>query len=198
MDLFEHNMFHSPVSKFCNNFQPTIALTLYRLFNATSVFDSSAGWGDRLIAAIALNIKYTGVDPSTCLEPYYKNIIKTLSNNPSNYKIHNAGIEDIDIEENSYDLACSSPPFFDTEIYTDDKTQSINKFKTQQEWEMTFLTILAEQNIKALKSKGYLVLYIPRYKSFMSYMSNHKQLEYKGIFSFYTPRKRDIFVWRKV
>jgi len=198
-NLFEEKMFFNNKAKFCNNFQPTIAITLYKLFNAKSVFDSSAGWGDRLIAAIAANIKYTGVDPSTCLKPYYQNIINTLAKDPTKYKIINTGIEDVKVEdEDLYDITCSSPPFYDLEIYNDDNTQSITNYTSQEDWERKFLITLVEQNISVLKPNGYLILYIPLYPIFMKYMTEHDKLDYKGIFTFITTRKRNIMVWQKI
>lgn len=199
IDLFESNMYHEKLMKFCNNFQSTIALTLYKIFDAKHVFDSSSGWGDRLIAAIALNIKYTGVDPSKCLKPLYTKIINTLATNKNNYKINNMGIESMNMIENTYDLCFTSPPFFDLEVYENNDNQSIVKYNTQESWEKSFLITLADQNIKGLIVNGHIVLYIPDYyKHFMKYMNNHKQLKYKGIFSFYTPIQRKIFVWQKI
>tara|TARA_R110002074_G_scaffold401415_1_gene599506 strand:- start:2264 stop:3706 length:1443 start_codon:yes stop_codon:yes gene_type:complete len=207
INKFENVMFNSHDSKFCNNFQSTIAFTLYKLFKAKRVFDSSSGWGDRLIAAIAYGCEYTGVDPSNCLEPLYKKIINTLTNpstksstnssvNSLKYRVIKSGIEDVKVKENYHDLCLTSPPFFDLEIYENSEGQSIKKFTTEKSWERDFLRILVEKNVKTLKKGGHLVLYIPSYyKDFMNYMKKHKKLKYVGIFSFLTPKKRDIFVW---
>ena len=119
INKFEDVMFNQKDIKFCNNFQSSIALTIYKIFNAKNIFDSSAGWGDRLIAAIAHGCNYTGVDPSECLKPLYNNIIdKLYTNNPNKlnksnktYKIINKGIENVKMKKNNYDLCFSSPPF---------------------------------------------------------------------------------------
>ena len=95
MHRFEETMYQEKMVHFCNNFQVTLAYTIYKIFKPTRIFDSSAGWGDRLIAAIAAKIPYTGVDPSNCLSKKYKNIIKTLSSNPNDYQVISLGIEDI-------------------------------------------------------------------------------------------------------
>ena len=204
---FEEVMFNSNKVKFCNNFQTTIAFTLYKLFKPKNILDTSAGWGDRLIAAIAFgeiskNITYTGIDPSKCLKILYPKIIKTLSskNNINNYKIINKGVENVDINKNHYDLCLTSPPFFDLETYENNSnTQSIKKYSSANKWEREFLIKLVEQNVKGLKKGGHLVLYVPTYyKYFMNYMSKHKKLEYLGIFSFLTPKRRDILIWKKM
>ena len=198
---FESVMFEEKDSKFCNNFQSTIAFTLYKLFKAKNIFDSSAGWGDRLVAAIAYGASYTGVDPSKCLKPLYNEIINTLvtKNNLQKYTIINKGIEDVTIKQGEYDLCLTSPPFFDVETYENNKNQSIKKFTTSNYWEKEFLIILADKNIEALKKNGHLLIYIPsNYKYFMNYMMKHKELQYCGIFSFKTPKTRIIYVWKKL
>jgi len=123
---------------------------------------------------------------------------KKNNNNKQEYKIINTGIENVKINKGKYDLCFTSPPFFDLETYENNDNQSIKKFTTSNKWAQHFLITLLDKNIEALKSKGHLVIYFPGdYKYFMDYMMNHRELKYKGIFSFITPKKRDIFVWIK-
>ena len=42
--------------------------------------DISAGWGDRLIAAISLDMEYLGYDPNVKLEPGHTAIIEKFGN----------------------------------------------------------------------------------------------------------------------
>lgn len=198
INKFENVMFNKPELKFCNNFQVSMAVAIYKLFNARKIFDSSAGWGDRLIASIALNIEYIGIDPSKCLQPLYNKIIHTLGS--SKQSIQNIGIEkvNVDIIGATCDLCFSSPPFYDLEVYDNlDKGQSITGYKTQLDWEKSFLTVLVDQNIKVLSKKGHLVLYIPENYYIIGYLNNHRELSSKGTISFHTPNKRKIFVWQK-
>lgn len=197
---FENVMFNSKASKFCNNFQVTLVVSLFKLLKAKRIFDSSAGWGDRLIGAIALDLEYTGVDPSICLKPLYKKIIEELANVKSKYKIINTGIEDVDTTLLSkYDLCFTSPPFFDLEVYeSTNESQSINKYRSSEDWERGFLVTLIEQNIKVLEVFGHFAIYIPDYPFTMNYLKTHKLLKYKGIIAFQTPRIRKIFLFQKI
>jgi hypothetical protein len=198
IDKFENVMYNKPEMKFCNNFQVSMAVSIYKLFGAKKIFDSSAGWGDRLIASIALNLEYIGIDPSRCLKPLYKKIINTLGS--SKQSIQNIGIEQVIVKDigETCDLCFSSPPFYDLEVYDNsNEGQSIIGYKTQLDWEKSFLTVLVEQNIKVLKLYGYLVLYIPENYYIIEYLNKHKQLCNRGIISFYTPKRRKIFVWQK-
>jgi hypothetical protein len=168
--------------------------------------DSSAGWGDRLIAAIACGASYTGVDPSSCLAPLYKKIIRILApSNESSYNVIGKPFEKVTKDElgkSDYDIAFTSPPFFDLEIYNDDDTQSVIGHTTQKEWVHNFLNVLADINIHYLKVNGHFVIYVPEYEEFMEYMRNRKDLEYCGeIVYYYThddKKKRKIMVWKKI
>lgn len=199
LEKFENIMYNSEESKFCNNFQVTLVVSLFKLLKAKKVFDSSAGWGDRLIGAIALNIEYTGVDPSLCLKPLYQKIINELATEPRKYKILNVGIEDVVTSTlGKYDLCFTSPPFFDLEVYeTSNNSQSINKYKTMEDWERDFMVTLIEQNIKVLDNNGYFAIYIPEYKFTMNYLKKHAKLKYIGIIAFQTPKIRKIFLFQK-
>lgn len=65
---------HSP-----SQFPIVAAAKIYRYFNAVSIFDPYAGWGDRCLAAISLNIKYTGIDSNSNLVEPYKNLLSNLA-----------------------------------------------------------------------------------------------------------------------
>jgi RimJ/RimL family protein N-acetyltransferase len=205
-DKFEDTIYNSV--KMCNNFQLTIIMNIYQYFNVnnnTKILDSSAGWGDRLIAAIACGANYTGVDPSECLAPLYQKIIRVLSNKNLNYKVISKPFEKIsktELGNSDYDISFTSPPFYDLEVYNDDNTQSIIGYKTQSEWIKNFLNVLADINIHYLKIGGYFIIYVPEYKEFIEYMENRKDLEYYGdVVYYYThdnSKKRKIMVWKKI
>ena len=66
------------------------------------------------------------------------------------------------------------------------------------EWVRNFLIPLAEKNIKHLKKGGHFVIYVPDYFQFMDFMKKYKKVKYLGVMSFLTPKKRDIYVWKKL
>lgn len=189
-------------SKFCNKFNIYVALFIYKLFKPKSVLDSSSGWGDRLIAAIAYGTKYTGYDPSECLESIYPKIIDTLATNTKkkNYNVYKKPFEEVEIKE-KYDLVFSSPPFFDLETYENTDNQSIVKYKNKNTWIKKFLFKLVDNNIKGLKKGGYLVLYLPLYDKFADYMNKNKLIKYCGKIKYRYDNKsklRDIYIWKKI
>jgi hypothetical protein len=197
-------------TKQCTNFNTTVILSILKLLKPKRYLDPSAGWGDRLVGAIAYGCEYTGVDPSECMYPIYINIINELvpRNQQSKYNIIKNGFETTIIKNNYYDLVFTSPPFFDFELYENSPTQSIEKFSTLEKWLKGFLFPLAEKAYSALVINGYFGLYISDYtgvsftKEIFKYISeNIKGFKYKGDIHFWTPENkktvRTIFFWQK-
>ncbi len=93
-DPYILSMSISDIIYFCNYFRPSLVLQILYYFESLtsrhikSVLDMSAGWGDRLIGCMLYGCDYTGFDPSECMKPVYRTIIKTL--NPI-FNINNIG-----------------------------------------------------------------------------------------------------------
>lgn len=106
----------------------------------THMLDISAGWGDRLLAACSRSYNYTGCDPNTQLTSCYKKIIKSHGD-PNKQKVICSPFEDWKPDEFASQPNCmiSSPPFFNLEIYSDESTQSSERYRTIQEWIENFL-----------------------------------------------------------
>ena len=151
-----------------SNFRPTASKLIYELFGGDGVvWDMSAGWGGRLLGAYStFRIKkYIGTEPST---KTYQGLLKMVDDfkylNKS-IEIHKLGSEVFKPKKNSLDLCFTSPPYFDTEKYSDEDTQSYIKYPNEDDWLNGFMynTLL---NCKyGLKNDGYLVLNIANTKS---------------------------------
>jgi tRNA1(Val) A37 N6-methylase TrmN6 len=120
--------------KLATTFMPEYAKSIYEYFGASRVLDPCAGWGDRLIGAALSSCveKYVAFDPNVNLRQGY---IEEMSymNQPvddsterslvfqNGYEIHllpfEIGIRHFQSE--SFDLAFTSPPFFDYEVYSE-------------------------------------------------------------------------------
>ena len=197
-------------TKMCTNFRTTIILSLLKFFKVKRYLDPSAGWGDRLIGAIAYGCEYTGIDPSVCMNPVYHQIIKELvpKSQQDKYKIIQSGFEVVEVENNYYDLVFTSPPFFDFEIYENEEGQSISQFNSLDKWLNGFLYKLIEKSYNALIVGGHLGLYISDYTGvsftdkMLEYVKNNiKGFEYQGDIHFWDYQNknvvRSIFFWKK-
>ena len=104
------------------------AAKLYKYFNVKKIFDPYAGWGDRCLAAMALDINYTGVDSNTNLiEPYNK--IISFYDTKSIIKMFFQKSETIDIELLDFDFVFSSPPFWKDNKMVENYNNSENDYK---------------------------------------------------------------------
>ena len=133
----------------CTNFKLTLALTILKYFRATKILDISAGWGDRLIAAIALpDLQYYhGTDPNVCLQECYRHIIETFVpvESRTKYRVQPLPFEDATITH-TYDCIFTSPPYYNLENYNIDTAtgtksgpQSIEKYQDRTTWFNEFL-----------------------------------------------------------
>lgn len=176
--------------------------------------DPSAGWGDRLISAIKLNIKeYYGTDPSNCMNPIYQKIIKEMANKQNVYKVKKTSFENHliwknDIQLRKFDIVFTSPPFYNKEIYENTKLQSIYNKKTANEWFDKFLIKYILNGFRHLKHNGILILYIESYKDNIFLNKLIKQIPYKYVgfigytFDDYKTNKkynkiRPYYLWKK-
>lgn len=145
----------------CGAFKPRVAAAIYKLFSARRVLDFSSGWGDRLLAAIALDVRYVGVDPNPDLVGPYKQMIQLASaERRENYTMIESPFQTAELPEGEmYDLVFTSPPYYDLELYaTDIEGSNLN------DWKSLFLYPSIKKAWSVLEVGGHLCLSINDYK----------------------------------
>jgi len=145
-----------------SNFRPTAAKLIYEKFGGDgTVWDMSCGWGGRLLGALSSKRikKYIGTEPSTKTFEGLKQIKKDFSYINTEVELYKLGSEIFRPSE-KVDLCFTSPPYFDTEKYSDEETQSYVKYPTEQEWIDGFLFKTIENCYNSLKKNGYLLMNI--------------------------------------
>lgn len=220
----------------CPNFRPLVATSLYRELrvhlprdrlsclnaaNGLNVLDMSAGWGDRLIAAMSVEgiTHYTGVDPNGSLHPSYRQIVHTfasLRSAPFTVSFVEDGAESGVIPtppSGEYDIAFTSPPFFFREVYeTGNPKQSVAKFGTLDSWKRDFLWVTIRRASELVRAGGFVALAAADYKGceFMldtvREVNGHRAkygLAEWGMYAFgmyqdRTKHPQPIYVWRKL
>jgi SAM-dependent methyltransferase len=148
------------------NFRPVAARHIVHCFsgNESVVLDFSAGYGGRFLACLTLNRKYVGIDPAAKQIQGLKRMrddLEPLSRTKS--QILRACAEDLlpDYPTRSADLVFSSPPFYDTEIYSREPSQSSNRYSTYRDWRSRFLRVTIREARRILCRRGFLVLHVP-------------------------------------
>ena len=146
-------------SQSVSNFRPSAAKLIYEKFGGDGVvWDMSAGFGGRLLGFLAAsNTKhYIGTEPSTRAYEGLLQICEDFFYINKKVDIYKQGSEDSVFGE-SLDLCFTSPPYFDTEKYSDEPTQSYIKYPTQDEWVNGFLRSTIENCYIGLKKGGYML-----------------------------------------
>lgn len=152
---------------FVQEFPPLLARKIANSFSikrTDHVLDPCAGWGGRLIGISTVCDNYTACEPQTqtfngLLE--LAQFLKSFNQN-LNAKIINKPYEDAQesIQDNFFDLAITSPPYFDTELYSQEPTQSYIRYQTIEKWAELFFLPLVQNTINKLKPHKPFVLNI--------------------------------------
>ena len=154
--------------KIATTFMPPYAKSIYEHFNAQSVLDPCAGWGDRLIGAAASSCvkKYVCFDPNRSLRPGYAKLMELFGHSAiklddehihfsNSFQCHAQPFESgaLELDSESFDLVFTSPPFFEYEMYTPSNPKYTN-------WLEEFYTPLFIQACRCVKYGGHVCIHI--------------------------------------
>lgn len=162
------------------------------------IFDACAGWGDRLIASIAVGAEqYLGVEPNKDTD--FNNIIKTLGRE-GNYKVLHDSMPNAKIGDKNFDLCFLSPPSFSSENYGTSEGQSVVMFPNRTDWLFGFLFPTIDKCWNLLTDGGILVvqsIIIPEISNYITYKFNN--CRYLGVVSVEcsSGRKKCMWMWMK-
>lgn len=152
-----------------SQFKPGIAKGIYDMFQAKRVVDPCAGWGDRLSGFYASKYtkSYFGIDPNTRLIDGYNQQIYDygqLSPEKEAYIVCGCA-EDPLIQFPECDLVFTSPPYFESEHYSDDPGQSYLQYDTSEIWLREFLFKVIDKSYASLINGGHMAINIADVKS---------------------------------
>ena len=108
-----------------NAFKITNALKIYKTYNPNHILDPFCGFGGRCVAAMMLNIPYTGIDLNHDLAPQYKKLMGDFNVKPT---LHFQDCLTVDYSKINYDMVFTSPPYENIEVYPNNPTM------TNKEW----------------------------------------------------------------
>jgi len=151
-----------------SNFRPVAAASIYYKYCGEGVvWDMSCGYGGRLFGALACGKvkKYIGTDP--CQKTYdgLMNIKNDFKHIDMDIEIHKLGSEEF-IPKEKVDLCFTSPPYFNTEEYSQEETQSFKRYPTQNGWLDGFLRKTINNCHQSLKDHGLLLINIANVKKY--------------------------------
>ena len=150
-----------------SNFRPTSAAVIYRKYlteGANKTWDMCGGYGGRLLGAYKSNVDYVATEP--CKKTYdglcqMKEYLKY-----DKCEIIQQCAEDYLPKRESLDLCFTSPPYYDTEKYSDEETQSYKRWDSRTKFINGFIYPMFENCFIGLKPQKYMLINIANVKSF--------------------------------
>jgi len=123
-------------------YRPLMARNIVSYFKAKSVLDVCAGWGGRMLGtkSISQYVSYTGIEPcektfkhlcTMCNDLEIDNIM--LVNEPAEKFLNELP------QSMKFDVALTSPPYYNLELYSGEDTQSTNNYPNYNTWIEKFL-----------------------------------------------------------
>ena len=134
-------------------YRPLLTKRIVDYFGAKEVLDVCVGWGGRMLGSVCIDgVNYTGIEP--CSKTY--NSLQEIK--------YNLGLDRVtlykDVAENvlpalerKYDLAITSPPYYNLEIYSDEDSQS-HQYGSYKKWYDLFLQPVVYGVLSKLKDGG--------------------------------------------
>lgn len=154
-----------------NSMRPAFAMNMYKAHKATRVLDITAGWGGRMVGALAAGIDYIGIDSNKKLQPSYNKIYNTVKNyTNSKVKLLFQKAETVDFSKlGYYDFVFTSPPYEYLELYEGmekydgnvGQASSGNTLKGRPEFYEKFLIPTIKEAYKYLPKGKFLCLNMP-------------------------------------
>lgn len=160
-----------------SNFRPSAAAAIYRYFakrvgHPINTWDMSAGFGGRLLGAWASNSvsRYVGSDPSSKTYVGLIYMAQDMKRIAPKTELHDAmflmrGSEDCHFKGAHFDLCFTSPPYFNTEKYSDESSQSYVRYSDYSQWLMCFWGNTVRNAVAATKPGGYVAVNVANVNS---------------------------------
>lgn len=126
------------------------------------ILDPCHGWGGRLIGAMLEDVEsYTGIDPSPLQNAGVADIYETFKeySNIGNVSLICKPFEDVELADNYFDFAFTSPPYFDVEKYQGGEQAHV-KYNNYELWKDSFYSVLIKNVFKALKEDSFFCLQV--------------------------------------
>jgi hypothetical protein len=116
-------------------YRPTLAKIVCDYYKPDTVFDPCAGWGGRMLGAVASGSKYIGVEPNI---DTYNNLLALATFLNINNKVTLINDSAENYLSLKHQLVLTSPPYFDLELYGG-VNQSVDIYSHYDDWSNNFL-----------------------------------------------------------
>ena len=136
-------------------YRPQMAKMIVSSLKSKSVLDPCAGWGGRLLGTVSSGAKYVGFEPNTKTHKHLKELCEFLNIEDKVILICDDALNMDKYDIGTFDLVLTSPPYFNLEVYCNEKTQSIQNSDNYDLWLENFLNPLVNKSLSKLNKKGW-------------------------------------------
>lgn len=139
-----------------SNFKPSVARFVWERYGRRGrVLDYSGGYGARMLGAMSSGMEYVCFEPCSDIADGLDNFGRFLHDTiGGSYEVVRCGSETAVVRRGYFDVAFSSPPYFDYEWYSDEGTQSIVKFPVYDDWLSGYWRATIENCVESLADDG--------------------------------------------
>lgn len=153
------------------NFSPQNARDIYFRYHdingeRINCLDTSVGFGSRMSAVLLSGHNYCGFDPNHELQLKLKHYYKWLKENGVIESTQRCGLYEQGSEKyrpelaDLFDVAFTSPPYFNLETYSDDGSESTENYDNYDLWIERFVKPTIHNTYRYLKVGGYAMINI--------------------------------------
>ena len=149
-------------------YRPLLTKRIVEQFKGKNVLDVCVGWGGRMLGSACINnVKYTGIEPLTKTFQGLNCIKKELK--LDNVILYNDTAENVLPKlKKEYDIALTSPPYYNLELYSDESTQS-HHYGSYDNWIDKFLRPVLHGTLDKLVDSGYSCWSVKNFKTDKKY-----------------------------
>ena len=150
-------------------YRPLLTKRIIQSFTPKKVLDVCVGWGGRMLGSVCVDgVHYTGIEPNTKTFKELKKMEFKLKLQDQVKLINDVAEKVLPTLTETYDLAITSPPYYNLEIYTDEETQS-HHYGNYDVWVDKFLKPVVHGVIDHLKEEGHSCWSVKNIKTDKSY-----------------------------
>lgn len=196
------------------NFCPKNARDIYFRYHdingdKINCLDMSAGFGSRMSAVLLSGHNYCAFDPNPKLQTQLRNYHKWLRANNVIDNTQRCGLYEHGSEiyrkelDNIFDVAFTSPPYFNLETYANDNSASTTNYNNYDLWLEHFAKPTIDNTYKYLKVGGYAMINIknltrgkkePLFDDWFRIFSEHGGFEFVEIFEMKHQSKKNYWM----
>lgn len=176
----------------CTLFPVPAALAVLNIFAPKKWLDPTAGWGDRLRAALIYGVeKYRGIDSNIALAGVYKAIAAGTTRDVA---VISSRFQDAVIDD-KFDLVFTSPPFGSFELY-----KGATNWADEEHFMSEFFDPLMKFASEHMTPAGHIVLYIEQIDEdamIRRTAVTRPELVYEGCFYYEGVSPRPYHTWKR-